>query len=55
MAGRRGQRTKDSDDKKNTGGEKETGSKTKKPNTGEVHPELLKALKALEMPAGKPK
>ena len=28
---------------------------SKKPNTGEVNPELLKALKALEKPAANPK
>ena len=43
---------KDSDSEKNTGGEKETSSKTKKPKTGEVNPELFKALKALEVPVG---
>ena len=43
---------KDSDGEQNTDGEKETRSKTQKSKTEEVNPELLKALKALELPAG---
>ena len=43
--------------KKDTDSEQNTGSTTnnKKPKTGEVNPELLKALKALEMPVENPK
>ena len=41
--------------KKDSDSEQNTSSTTinKKPKTGEVNPELLKALKALEMPAAK--
>ena len=46
-------KNKDSDAEKNTSGAKDTSNQTKKPKIGEVSPELLKALKALEMPAGK--
>ena len=51
LAGSRGQRKKDTDNKRNT----INTTNNKKPKTGEVNPELLKALKALEMPVANPK
>ena len=50
MAGSRGQRKKDTDSEQNT----DSTTNNKKPKTGEVNPELLKAVKALGIPAANP-